>query len=87
VFHGFCRLPIAIGVFIGGALTDKLLACFRMLALAKPREILSGNRAGQSKLLRQSTLPLAGDLAALGPIILLFGREFLLVVALRLPSR
>ena len=58
-----------------------------MLALAEPGKVLGGDRSGKAKLACQLALPLAGDDAALRPIVLFLGGEFLLVVVLRLARR
>ena len=63
---------------------NKLLARLRMLALAEFREVFGGDGSGKAELRGQAALPFACDDAALRPIVLLLGSEFLLVVGLRL---
>jgi hypothetical protein len=58
-----------------------------MLALAEFGKVLGGDRSGKAELRGQPALPFAGNDAALRPIVLLLGGEFLLVVALRLALR
>ena len=49
-------LPSRILVFVGRTLANKLLAGRRMLALAKPRKVLGGDRSGKAKLAKQAGL-------------------------------
>src|SRR5271157_5965438 len=84
VLHRFDDLAVGVLIFIGRPLPNKLLAGLRVLTLAEFREVVGGDRPGKTKLRGQSALPLACDDAALRPIVLLLGGEFLLVVSLRL---
>jgi hypothetical protein len=65
VLHSPSYLPVRVGVFVGGALTDKLFAALWVLTLAEPREIFSRDRTGNGELCREAPLPLAGNLPAL----------------------
>ena len=84
MLHRLDGFAVRILVFVGRSLANKLFAGLRMLALAELGEILGGDRSGKTKLRGETALPLAGNHAALRPIVLLLGSEFLLVIALRL---
>ena len=87
MLHGLDGLAVRILVFIRRSLANKLFACFRMLPLAQLGEILCRDPTGNSQLRSETALPLAGNDAALRPIILLPCSELLLVVTLRLAGR
>ena len=84
MFHRFDGLAVGVLIFIRRSLAHKLLAGLRMLALTEFREILGGNGPGKAELRGQAALPLACNDAALRPVVLLLGGEFLLVVGLGL---
>ena len=84
MLHRLDGLAVGVLVFVGRSLANKLFACLRVLALAELRKILGRNRTGKAELCGETALPLARDHAALRPVILLLGREFLLVIGLRL---
>ena len=78
VLHRLDGLAVGILIFIGGSLSDKLLAGLRMLALAESREVLGGDRSSKAELRSKPALPFACNHATLRPIVLLLGGELLL---------
>ena len=82
MLHGRDGLAFGVLIFIRGSLPNKLLAGLRMLTLAEFREVLGRDGPGKTELRGQAPLPFACDDAALRPIVLLLGSEFLLVVGL-----
>ena len=87
MLHRLDGLAVCILIFIRCSLPHELLAGLRVLALAEFCEVLGGDCPGKAELPCQTALPFARDDAALRPIVLFLGGEFLLVVGLRLASR
>jgi hypothetical protein len=87
MLHRLDRFSIGILILVGRPLADKLLASLRVLALAKLRKVLGGDRAGKPELRSEPALPLAGNYAALRPLILRFRSELFLMVVLCLARR
>jgi hypothetical protein len=87
VFHAGDGLPVLILILVGGAMLDKLLTRRWMLPLAEPGKLLGSYASGEAESLGQPALPLPRDGLFLTPIVLLFGRELLGVVGLRLACR
>jgi hypothetical protein len=82
MLHRLDGLAVRILVFVRRSLANQLFACLRVLALTEVGKILSRNRTGKPQVCCETALPLAGNDAALRPIILLPRCELLLVVAL-----
>src|SRR5260370_41583247 len=87
MLHRLNGFSVGILVLVRRSLSNKLFARFRVLSLTELSKILRRNCSAKAELCSKLPLPLASDHTALRPIVLLLGREFLLVIGLCLARR
>src|ERR1700761_4360392 len=81
------RFPARGFVLLNDAVTHKLLAGSRLLAVREPCKVLLIHASGEPELIRQLAMPFSQGPVVLLPIILLGGRELFGVIRLRLRCR
>src|SRR6185437_3222538 len=80
-------LPIAVAIFMDGAMRYQLPASRRVLSLGQAGELLCTDCAGQPKMFRQLSMPFPLNGVSLLPIVLLGCGELFGMVGLRLGCR